>query len=302
MVPKGEYDVDHGGHEGRRDYTTSPLSHPFFATRRPQVFAHRGGSGLAPENTIAGFDSGLALGAQGLELDVHLSADGVVVVHHDRTLERTTNLTGPIGNRTADELARADAGYHFRRGPGDPRDPGDPGDKAAPFRGQGVGVPTLAAVLARYRDVPIVVELKVNDPDLARAVVNNVRRADAIDRVCLGSFRLRVLREARRLEPGLATSAAREEVRWALYRSWCRWPVARVGYDGYQVPEWSGRTHVISRRFVEDAHAAGLGVQAWTVDTEADADRLLAWGVDALITDRPDIMVPFVRGRAVPCD
>lgn len=248
---------------------------------------------LAPENTIAAFDSGLALGAQGLELDVHLSSDGVVVVHHDRTLERTTNLAGPIANRTADELARADAGYHFRRGPG---------DAAAPFRGQGVGVPTLAAVLARYRDVPIVVELKVDDPDLARAVVNVVRHAGAIDRVCLGSFGLRVVREARRLEPGLATSAARQEVRWALYRSRCRWPVTRVGYDGYQVPEWSGRTHVLSRRFVEDAHAAGLGVQVWTVDTEADAGRLLEWGVDGLITDRPDIIVPFVRGRAAARD
>jgi glycerophosphoryl diester phosphodiesterase len=251
------------------------------------VFAHRGGSALAPENTIAAFDSGLARGAQGLELDVRLSADGVVVVHHDRTLERTTNLTGPIANRTAGELAQADAGYFFRR------------DRAAeyPFRGRGINIPTLAAVLARYRDVPIVVELKVNDPSLARAVVNDVRQADAIDRVCLGSFGLRVLREARRLEPGLATSAAREEVRWAFYRSRCRWPVTRVGYQGYQVPEWSGRTHVVSHRFVEDAHAAGLGVQVWTVDTEADAERLLGWGVDALITDRPDIIVPFVAGR-----
>ena len=97
------------------DYTTSPLPHPFFSARRPQVFAHRGGSALAPENTIAAFDRGLALGADGLELDVHLSRDGVVVVHHDRTLERTTNLAGTVADRTADELARADAGYFFRR-------------------------------------------------------------------------------------------------------------------------------------------------------------------------------------------
>jgi glycerophosphoryl diester phosphodiesterase len=171
-----------------------------------------------------------------------------------------------------------------------------------PFRGYGINIPTLAAVLARYRDVPIVVELKVNDPGLARAVVNDVRQADAIDRVCLGSFGLRVLREARRLEPRLATSAAREEVRWALYRSWCRWPVTRVGYAGYQVPEWSGRTRVVSRRFVEDAHACGLGVHVWTVDAEPDAARLLAWGVDALITDRPDIIVPFVHRRATTRD
>ena len=253
------------------------------------MFAHRGGSALAPENTIAAFDNGLAMGARGLELDVHLSADGTVVVHHDRTLERTTNLSGPIARRTADELARADAGYFFRRVQKDPE---------FPFRGRGINIPTLAGVLSRYRDVPIVVELKVNDPGLARAVVDEVRKADAIDRVCLGSFGLGVLREARRLEPGLATSAAREEVRWALYRSWCRWPVIRAGYQGYQVPEWSGRTHVVSPRFVEDAHAAGLGVQVWTVDSEPDAARLLAWGVDALITDRPDIIGPFVDAQS----
>jgi glycerophosphoryl diester phosphodiesterase len=323
------------------------LSHPFFSARSPQVFAHRGGSRLAPENTLAAFDRGLAHGAQGLELDVHLSRDGVVVVHHDRTLERTTNLTGPIADRTAGELARADAGYFFQWGPpsglrsaaargaetqrakaaGGPLrlsasarmagcdesspKPGEGGkpDRADlefravgfPFRGRGISIPTLAAVLARYRDVRIVVELKVNHADLARAVVRVLREADAIDRVCLGSFGWRVLREARRLEPALATSAAREEVRWALYRSWCRWPVKQVPYNGYQVPEWSGRTQVVSRRFVQDAHAAGLGVQVWTVDTEADAARLLDWGVDALITDCPDIIVPFVCGLTA-CD
>ena len=111
----GNHETDSISVRRPRDYTTSPLSHPFFTARRPQVFAHRGGSALAPENTIAAFDRGLALGADGLELDVHLSRDGVVVVHHDRTLERTTNLTGPVASRTADELARADAGYSFRR-------------------------------------------------------------------------------------------------------------------------------------------------------------------------------------------
>ncbi len=84
------------------------MRHPFFAASRPLVFAHRGGSALAPENTIAAFDNGLALGADGLELDVHLSRDGVVVVHHDRTLNRTTTLAGPIAERNADELRRAE--------------------------------------------------------------------------------------------------------------------------------------------------------------------------------------------------
>jgi glycerophosphoryl diester phosphodiesterase len=104
-----------------------------------------------------------------------------------------------------------------------------------------------------------------------------------------------VLRAVRAIEPAVATSAAREEVRLALYRSWCRWPVTGVAYSGYQVPESTGRTHVVSPRFVRDAHAAGLGVQVWTVDNEDAALRLIDWGVDALITDRPDIIVPLVR-------
>jgi glycerophosphoryl diester phosphodiesterase len=242
------------------------MRHPFFVSSRPLVFAHRGGSALAPENTIAAFDNGLALGADGLELDVRLSRDGVVVVHHDRTLDRTTALRGPLGDRTVDELQRA-------------------------------GVPSLADVLARYRDVRIIVEMKVNRSELAAAVLEAIRRADAAERVCLGSFGWRVLRAARALEPRVATSAAREEVRWALYRSWCRWPVSRVPYSGYQVPERSGHTRVVSRRFVEGAHQAGLGVQVWTVDTEEDARRLIAWGVDALITDRPDLIVPLVASK-----
>ena len=239
------------------------MRHPFFVSSRPLVFAHRGGSALAPENTIAAFDNGLALGADGLELDVHLSCDGAVVVHHDRTLDRTTALRGPLADRTVDELQRA-------------------------------GVPLLADVLARYREVRIIVEMKMNRPELAAAVLEVIRRADAVERVCLGSFGWRVLRAARALEPRVATSAAREEVRWALYRSWCRWPVSRVAYDGYQVPERSGATRVVSPRFVEGAHQAGLGVQVWTVDSEEDARRLIGWGVDALITDRPDRIVPLV--------
>ena len=231
------------------------------------MFAHRGGSALAPENTMAAFDNGLALGADGLELDVHLSSDGAVVVHHDCTLDRTTTLTGPIAARTAAELSRAH-------------------------------VPLLKDVLTRHAGVRIIIELKVNHPGLAQRTIDVVRRADAVDRVCLGSFGLRVLRAARAIEPAIATSGAREEVRWALYRSWCRWPVKRVGYQGYQVPEWAGSTRVVSPRFVRDAHASGLAVQVWTVDDEADARRLLSYGVDALITDRPDTIVPLVRAWA----
>ena len=241
------------------------VRHPFFSALRPLVFAHRGGGALARENTMTAFDNAAALGADGLELDVHLSRDAVVVVHHDRTLDRTTPLRGPIADRTASELARS-------------------------------GVPRLEEVLARHREARVIVEMKVNRPALASAVVDVVKRADAVDRVCLGAFGVRVLRAARALEPAIATSAGREEVRWALYRSWVRWPLAGAAYAGFQVPEVAGRTRVVSPRFVRAAHRSGLGVQVWTVDSEADARRLLDWGVDALITDRPDIIVPLVKG------
>jgi glycerophosphoryl diester phosphodiesterase len=228
------------------------------------VFAHRGGAALAPENTIAAFDNAQALGVDGIEVDVRLARDGTVVVHHDSTLERTTALRGAVAERTAGELETAD-------------------------------VPTLARVLARYPDARVIIELKVNSGKLARGVVADVHAAGAQERVCVGSFWLGVLRAVRALDPGLATSAAREEVRWALYRSWCRWPARAPAYSGYQIPERSGPTRVVSPRFIRDAHRAGLGVQVWTVDDPADARRLLEWGVDALITDRPDLLVPIVR-------
>jgi len=243
------------------------MGHLFFQSARPLVFAHRGGAGLAPENTVAAFDNGLRLGADGLELDVRLSRDGQVVVVHDRDLGRTTPLHGAVEAHGAQDLA-----YH--------------------------GIPLLAGILARYAATRIIVEMKVNSVQCARAVVDVVREAGAAERVCLGSFGLRALRTARALAPSIATSAAREEVRYALYRSWCRWPVSRVCYGGYQVPELSGRTRVVSERFVRDAHHAGLAVQVWTVDTVADARRLLSWGIDALITDRPDLIVPVVKELA----
>jgi glycerophosphoryl diester phosphodiesterase len=262
--------------------------HPFFSSPSPLVFAHRGGSALAPENTFAAFDNGLALGAHGLELDLHLSRDGIVVVHHDGTLERTTNLRGPVAERTAGELSRADAGFSFRDG------------DAFPFRGRGIGVPRLTDVLLEYRDVRIILELKGDRTALARAAVEAVRAAGAIDRVCLGAFGSRILRAARAFEPALATSASASDVRWALYRSWCRLPVSRVRYAGYQVPEWAGRTHVVTPRFIKRAHGAGLGVQIWTVNEPADARRFLGWGADGLITDRPDLIVPLVKSWTEP--
>jgi glycerophosphoryl diester phosphodiesterase len=245
------------------------VRHPFFTSSRPLVFAHRGGAALAPENTLVAFTNSVALGSDGIELDVRASRDGRVVVLHDETLDRTTTLRGPVSALTADELADAH-------------------------------VPELSQVLRACRDVRVIVEIKVNEPEFGRRVVEELRTADAIDRACVGGFRRAVIRAVRDAEPALATSAAGEEVRLALYRSWVRWPVSRPPYSGYQIPERRGATRICSRQFVDDAHRWGLGVQVWTVNDSAVARRLLGWGVDALITDRPDLMVPLVRSASAP--
>ncbi len=254
--------------------------HPF-ASRDKLVFAHRGGAKLAPENTLAAFENGRALGSDGIECDVHLSRDGIPVVIHDKTLDRTTDATGLVGARTAEELARVDAGYRFLAP-----------DGSYPFRGRGIGVPTLEAVMKSCAGLWVIIEMKQGDPALARAVLDVVRRANAVDRVCVGSFYRQGLNVIRAEEPAITTSASEHEARWTLYRAWCRWPlaVARV-YGAFQVPERAGRMRVVSPAFVEQAHRDGARVDVWVVDGADDITRLFSWGVDGVITDRPDIAV-----------
>ena len=262
-------------------------------SERPLVYAHRGGAALRPENTIAAFDHGLACGADGLEFDVHLSRDGVVVVHHDDTLERTTGAVGRLVDRLADELSRLDAGFTFTTS-------GDGASGAFPFRGQDIGIPRLREVLARYPATRCIIELKVNEPELARRTIDEIRAASAIERVALGSFYWRVLHAARTYEPRIVTGASKEETRWALYRSRVRWPLGRrTGYREFQVPERLGMTTIVTPRFISHAHRSGLPVKIWTVDTEPDIRRLLAWGADAVISDRPDVAVQ-VRESLIP--
>lgn len=236
----------------------------------PLVYAHRGGAALRPENTIEAFDHGLDCGADGLEFDVHFSRDNVIVVHHDETLDRTTTGSGRLVDRTAAELAE-------------------------------LRVPTLTDVLVRYDGIPIIVEIKVDSVPLVRRVIDELRRHGAIERAALGSFFSGPLVEARGYEPRLRTGASQEETRWALYRSWVGWQLSSPPYQEFQVPERSGLTKIVSPRFVNYAHRAELPVKVWTVNEADDMHRLLDWGVDALITDRPDVAARVVNARRGQC-
>jgi glycerophosphoryl diester phosphodiesterase len=257
------------------------------ALDRVVAIAHRGGSRLRPENTLAAFDHAMTLGVDGLECDVHLSVDGEVVVIHDDTLDRTTDATGPVSARTADDLAKVDAGFHFR-------------DREAGPRREHVGVPRLADVLGRYATVPVIVELKGDDVELARRTVALVRALRAEARVILAGFSQTVLDEARRLAPELATSASRSEVQAVLARSHFWLPAARTPAQVFQVPFRVKGREVFGRRFVRTVKGQEAPVHAWVIDDPGDMTRLIAMGVTGLISDRPDLAVRAARTAGTP--
>jgi len=257
-----------------------PVAAPVFRSDRPLVFAHRGGAKLAPENTMHAFDNGMALGADGLELDVQLSSDGIPVVIHDQTLDRTTDRTGLVSALSAQDLASVDAGYRFEQ------------NGAFPFRGQGLGISTLDQVLAKHAGARMIIEMKGGQAELARAVAASIRKADAIDRTCVGSFYASAIATLRTEHTEIYTSASTRESRWAVYRSWIRWPwPGRYPYFAFQLPQSAGRMRVVSPALVQLIHRQGHAVQVWVVNERADVWRLLDWGVDGIISDRPDIAV-----------
>ncbi|MDE3229445.1 MAG: glycerophosphodiester phosphodiesterase [Chloroflexota bacterium] len=263
--------------------------HPCVTHERPLFFAHRGGSALAPENTLPAFENGVALGADALELDVHYTRDGEIVVFHDETLDRTTSGSGPLAALTLDELRRLDAGYHFT----------PDGGATFPWRGKGVTVPTLREVYERFPQTRINIEMKVNDAEgerqLARLLLDNGWE----DWTMVGSFHTDALRRFRALGEGrLATSASAGEVRGYLLRVLVRQTRSmRPQYDALQVPEVYSGIRVVSPTSIRLAHELGLDIHVWTVDDRPTMERLLDWGVDGLMSDRPDTLAEVYRAR-----
>lgn len=251
------------------------------------VIAHRGGSKLRPENTLAAFDHAVTLGADAIECDVHLSRDGEPVVIHDPTLNRTTDGRGPVSALTAAELGRVDAGFHFGA------------DSGHPFRGHGIYVPRLAEVLARIT-LPIVVEIKGSQPEVADTVLGVIGDAGAIDRVIVGGFSQAVLERARQVNTEVVTSASKEEARWALYRSYVRLAPTDPQYWVFQVPyRFRGRRR-FRKNFIETVGRVNLPVQEWIVDHADDMRNLIEWGANGIISDRPDLAKTIVMLEGGP--
>ena len=249
---------------------------------RVVAIAHRGGSALRPENTLLAFDHAVSLGVDGLECDVQLSRDGEVVVMHDPTVQRTTDGAGAVKDLTADELARLDAGAQFGV------------DRNWPYRGHGIGIPTLRSIFKRY-DLPIVVEIKSDQPSVADRVLEVIREAHAEDRVIVAGFSHAVVAHVRRVAPHIPTSGSRPEVQSALLRSSVWLKPRLTGYRLLQVPfRFRGR-QVLTRAYVRAARRAGIPVHSWIVDQPEDLRAIIEWGVTGLISDRPDLAVEAAR-------
>jgi glycerophosphoryl diester phosphodiesterase len=262
---------------------------PYLDLPAPWIVAHRGGSALAPENTLPAFDRAAALGADALEIDVRLTADGTVVVFHDEETARLTGAPGTIEARTLAEVAALDAAFSFSTD----------GGKTFPLRGAGVSVPTLAEALARHPRMRFNVDAKTDDAALAEALARDVTAAGAVERVCLGSFfdvqaeRLgRLLPDACRYLPQDAATCHVLSAKSGSGGHGCP-----AGYDLADLPHRMGVLTVVDAKVVGYFHGRGVPVHVWTVDDEREMRDLLALGVDGIVTDRPDVLAR-VLGRA----
>ena len=260
--------------------------HPLVA-RRNLLIAHRGGAGLAPENTLEAFTQAVRdWGADMLELDVRATADGQCVVHHDPTIDRTTNGHGRVADMTLAELHAFDAGYAFT----------PDGGQTFPFRGRGVRVPLFAEVLEALPDTPVIVEIKTGD--VQRPLQEVLTRTRATERIILAGERERD-RTLFADFPG-ARSASVERMRgfFMLHQIRCdRW--ARPDFEVVQAPEAYAGRRIVTKRLIAALHAQGIPIHIWTVNDEADMERLLDWGVDGILTDYPDRLSRVLQRHAV---
>jgi glycerophosphoryl diester phosphodiesterase len=250
----------------------------------PMLVAHRGGAKLAPENTVVAFRQARdRWRADMLEMDVRLTRDGRLVVIHDPTVDRTTDGTGLVADLELEEIQALDAGYRFT----------DP-DGGHPYRGQGVRVPTLEEVLVTFTDVWINVECKA--PETARPLASLVTRLGAEERVLIASESERARRGAAGYPGPWGASLPQGLLFWILHRLPGGSPYTPAA-DILQVPErWKG-LRVVTPRFIREAQRLNIPVQVWTVDEEADMQRLLDWGVDGIQTDRPDRLARLLTDR-----
>jgi glycerophosphoryl diester phosphodiesterase len=253
--------------------------------------AHRGGAGLWPENTAHAFAGAVALGADVLEMDLHGTSDGALVVIHDAAVDRTTNGAGRVNSLTLAELKRLDAGYRWTTD----------GGRTHPFRGRGITVPTLREVLDEFPRTRLNIDIKQAQPSLVKPFCRMLDESGAQGRVTVASFSSQTLAEFRRECPTVATSAGMDEV-FALsadLQAGRGIAADKVRFRAVQVPETlPGGRGWLTPELVAAVHRAGIEVHVWTVNEEAGMRRMLDVGVDGIMTDYPDKLIALLRQTA----
>lgn len=235
------------------------------------VIAHRGAAGEAPENTLAAFDLGLKQGCTGIELDVHLSKDGEIIVCHDTTLDRTTDRTGAIGDLTVKEIKQADAGRWFHE------------------RFEGERIPLLEEVFDLVpQEVQINVEIKAGNDEMVPALVRLMKRMDRLSGVFVSSFDFDILDRLKELEPE-ARIGLLYNIRMANHDRMAELVESPV-YSLH--PHWSR----LDKRKVAAIVERGLRVFPWTVNKEDAMRQMIECGVSGIITDYPGRLRKLLEG------
>jgi glycerophosphoryl diester phosphodiesterase len=259
------------------------LSHPFFQGLKPTLhISHRGGALLAPENTLPAFRMAVErYRTQMLELDVHLTRDGEVVVAHDATLDRCTDGSGPLSALTFAELQRLDAGSRFT----------PDGGRTYPFRGQGVRIPTLREVLRAFPGMRINLEMKPETPGTEEALYDLLHRERALELVCMGSELDTVAERLVARMPDACHFYPREALAaYVITLHGGGEPPVDPRYTVIDMPLYFGEVRLVNERFLRTANSHGKWVNVWTVDDPDEMRRLVREGVGGIMTDRPDLL------------
>ncbi|AKU92474.1 glycerophosphodiester phosphodiesterase family protein [Vulgatibacter incomptus] len=256
---------------------TSHIRHPLLEPGF-RLVAYRGGGGDRPENTLLAFEHAASI-SEGivLEVDVQRTCDGVLVAMHDETVDRTTDGRGRVDALTLDELEALDAGFWFQDGQG-----------AYVQRGAGVRVPTLDELLTAHPRALFALDVHTHHREAPRELVKLVEKHQAQGRVVVVSEHTAVVEATRKLRPDWLYSATARQVRarMVLERVRLDW-LAPGGPCVVMVPERHAGLQVLSRRLIDVAHERGERVWPWLVETEADAERFMALGVDGFFTPFP---------------
>ncbi len=253
---------------------------------RPLVFAHRGGGGLFPESTLEAFKYSAKIGVDVLELDVHSTADGTLVVMHDERVDRTTNGNGRVSEMTLPELKKLDAGYQFTPDDG----------KTFPYRRKGIAIPTLQEIFDSFPEMTFNIEPKQAEPSVTKPLCEMIRARKMTEKVIVGSFRQAAIDEFREECPEVATAATPSEVSefLAMYKMGLGESYSPP-MEVLQIPEKVGSLQIVSKDFIKTAGKLNLKVHVWTINETDDMQRLLEMKVDGIMTDYPDRLLKLLN-------